>query len=141
MIKLLTLGILFSTEVIAKPLILGISALTSFIFLLRMVLVAKLVIYGIFSSILLILALYSVCLTTSFFTTLPSLLKSTGTGANLSISNLSTLLFKLLKLFGKLFNLSISNLSTSVFKLAKFYFSAKLEVSKCEIFFMSDFVA
>ena len=68
---------------------------------------------------------------TSFFTTLPSLLKSTGTGANLSLSNLSTLLFKLLKLVGTFFNLSISNLSTSVFKLAKFDFSPKLEVSIC----------
>ena len=55
---------------------------------------------------------YTVFLTTSFFTTSLSLLKSTGTGANLSMSNLSTL----------------------VFKLAKFVFSAKLEVSTCEIF-------
>ena len=47
---------------------------------------------------------YSVFLTASFFTTSLSLLKSTGTGANLSISSLST----------------------SVFKLAKFDFSAKL---------------
>ena len=96
---------------------------------------------GISSSILLILESYSVFLTTSFFTTLLSLLKSTGTGANLSISNLSTLLFKLLKLFGKIFNLSISNLSTSVFKLGKFDFSAKLEVSTYEIFLISAFVA
>ena len=63
------------------------------------------------------LALRSIFLTTSFLTTLLSLLKSAGTGVNLSISNLSTLLFKLLKLFGKRFNLSISNLSTSAFKL------------------------
>ena len=84
-----------------------------------MFLVAKLVISGILFSIFLILASYSVFLTTSFFTTLPSSLKSTGIGANLSISNSSTLLFKLLKLVGKPFNLSISNLSTSVFKLAK----------------------
>ena len=42
-----------------------------------------------------------------FFTTSLSLLKSTETGANLSLSSLSTL----------------------VFKLAKFGFSAKLEVS------------
>ena len=50
---------------------------------------------------------YTVFLTTLFFTTSLSLLKSTGTGANLSMSNLST----------------------SVFKLAKFVFNAELEVS------------
>ena len=130
--KLLTLGILFSAavnaEVVAKSLIFGILALTSFILVLRIVLVANLVISGILSSIFLILRSYSVFLTTSFFTTLLSLLKSTGTGANLSISNLSTLLFKLLKLFGKLFNLSISNLSTSVFKLTRSDFAANLDV-------------
>ena len=38
-------------------------------------------------------------------------------------------------------NLWISNLSTSVFKLAKFVFNAKLEVSTCEIFSISVFVA
>ena len=80
---------------------------------------AKLVKAGISSSIFLILALYSVFLTTSFLTKLLSLLKSTGAGANLLISNLSTLLFKLLKLVGKLLNLSISNLWTSVFKLTR----------------------
>ena len=53
------------------------------------------------------------------FTTLLSLLKSVGTGAN-SLT---------------------SNLSTSVFKLAKFDFNAKLEVSTCEMFLMSAFVA
>ena len=58
-------------------------------------------------------------LTTSVFTASLSLLKSTGMGANLSISNLST----------------------SVFKLAKFDFDIKLEVSTCEIFLMSAFVA
>ena len=62
---------------------------------------------------------YTVFLTTSFFTTSLSLLKSTGTGANLSISNLST----------------------SVFKLAKFVVNAKLEVSACEIFLISVFVS
>ena len=35
----------------------------------------------------------------------------------------------------------MSNLSTSVFKLAKFEFNAKLEVSTCEMFLMSAFVA
>ena len=58
-------------------------------------------------------------LTTSFFTTSLSLLKSTETGANLSMSNLST----------------------SVFRLAKFVFSAKFEVSTCVTFFRSVFVA
>ena len=58
---------------------------------------------------------YTVFLTTSFFTKS----KSTGTGANLSISNLST----------------------SAFRLAKFVFNAKLEASTCEIFLISDFAA
>ena len=69
--RLLTLGILFSTavnaEVGVKPLILRISALTSFILVLRRVLVAKLVISDILSSIFFILVLYSVFLTTWFF--------------------------------------------------------------------------
>ena len=55
---------------------------------------------------------YTVILTTSFSTTSLSLLKSTGTGASLSISILST----------------------SVFRLAKFDFSAKLLTSTCDIF-------
>ena len=62
---------------------------------------------------------YTAFLTTSFFTTSLNLLKSTGTGANLSMSNLST----------------------SVFRLAKFVFSAKFEVSTCVTFFRSVFVA
>ena len=53
--KLLTLGILFSTAVeavvLAKLAILGISLITSLIWALRVVLVAKLVISGILSSI------------------------------------------------------------------------------------------
>ena len=70
--KLLILGILFSTAV-------------------RAVVVYKLVIQGIASSILLVLPLYTSFLATSFFTALLSLLKSTETGSNLSISNLSNL--------------------------------------------------
>ena len=62
---------------------------------------------------------YASFLTKLFFTTLLNLLESVGTGTNLSISNLST----------------------SVFKLAKFVFNAKLEVSTCEMFLISDFVA
>ena len=61
----------------------------------------------------------TVFLTVSLFTISLSLLKSTGTGANLSISNLSTF----------------------VFKLAKFAFNAKLEASTCEIVLISAFVA
>ena len=59
--------------------------------------------------------LYSVFLTTSFFTTLLSLANS--------------------------FNLSISSLSTLVFKLAKCDFSPKLLASTCAIFLKSVFVA
>ena len=62
--------------------------------------------------------LYTSFLTTSFFTRSLSLLKSTGTGTNLSISNLST----------------------PVFKVGKFVFNAKLEVATCEMFLMSGFV-
>ena len=46
----------------------------------------------------------------------------------------------LLKSTGTGINLSISNLSTSVFKLAKFVFNTKLEVSTCEMFLTSAFV-
>ena len=61
---------------------------------------------------------YSVFLTTSLFTTSLSLLKSTGTGAHLSVSSSSN----------------------SVFKLAKFDFDAKLLTSTCVTFFISVFV-
>ena len=87
--------------------ILGISPLTLFILPLRVVLVAKLVISCILSSIFLILALYTSFLKRSYFTVLLILLKSTRTGANLSISNLSTLLFKLVKSIDTFFSLSI----------------------------------
>ena len=63
--------------------------------------------------------LYTVFLTTSFFNTLLNLLKSLGIGTNLLMSNLST----------------------SVFKLDQLVFSAKLEVSTCEIFLICVFVA
>ena len=62
---------------------------------------------------------YIVFLTASFFTTSLTLLKSIGTGADLSISNLST----------------------SVFRLAKFDFSEKLLTSTSDIFLKSVFVA
>ena len=58
MTKLPTLGILFlpaiTGAVVAKLVILGISPLTSFILTLRVVLIAKLVISGILSSMFLI---------------------------------------------------------------------------------------
>ena len=60
-------------------------------------------------SISLILTLDTFFLTTSFFTASLSLLKSTVTGTNLSISILSTLLLKLFKPVGIFSNLSISN--------------------------------
>ena len=75
------------------------------------------------------------------FTTPLSLLKSAGTGTNLSTSNLSTLLFKLLKLLGTFFNLLISNLSTLDFKLAKPTFLAHFDITTPVAFFKSDFVA
>ena len=49
--------------------------------------------------------IYTSFLTVSFFTTSLSLIKLTGTGTNLSTSNLCTLLFKLLKLVGTFFSL------------------------------------
>ena len=52
----------------------------------------------------LIYSLYSVFLATLIFTTSLSLLKSRGTGPNLSSSNLSTLLFKLFKPVGTFCN-------------------------------------
>ena len=62
---------------------------------------------------------YKVFLTTSFFSISVSLLKSTGTGINLSIYNLST----------------------SAFKLAKSGFAANLDVSIRGVFFKSAFHA
>ena len=62
---------------------------------------------------------YTVFLTTSFFTTSLSLVKSTGARTNLSISNLST----------------------SAFKLTKSDFAANLNVSIPVAFLKSVFVA
>ena len=126
MTKSLTLGILFSTAVravvvvaklvilgisfltwLAKLVILGILFLTSFTLALGKVVVTKLVVSGILSSIFFFLALYTSFLTI-FFTISSSLLKSTGTGFNLSASNPD--------------NLSISNLWTSDFKSTKSFF-------------------
>ena len=62
---------------------------------------------------------YTAFLTTLFFTKSLSLLQSTGSYADLSMSNLSI----------------------SVFRLAKFVFSSKFEVSTCVTFFKTVFVA
>ena len=62
---------------------------------------------------------YTVFLTISFFTTSLSLLKSTGTGTNLSVSDLSV----------------------SAFKLCKSDFIAILDGSIPAVFFKSAFVA
>ena len=64
---------------------------------LRVVLAAELVISCILPSISLILALYTSSQTTRLFNTSLSLLKSTGTGTNLSTFYLSSFLFKLFK--------------------------------------------
>ena len=97
--ELLTLSISFSTIVraalAAKLVVLGISLLTWFILALREALVPTLVISGILSSMFLILPLYTSFLTTPFFTTSLTLIKPTGKGTNLSLSNLSALLLKL----------------------------------------------
>ena len=91
--KLLILGF-FSSAVkavaVAKLVILGIWFSNSFILVVRVVLVAKLVISGILTSIFFNLALYTPFLTTSFFTTSLSLLKSRARGTNLLTFNLST---------------------------------------------------
>ena len=63
--------------------------------------------------------LYTVFLTASYFTTSLSWLKSTKTGTNLSISNLSA----------------------SAFKVTKYYFEASLDESIPVAFFKSGFVA
>ena len=55
-------------------------------------LVAQVVVTDSLSSIFIILALYTFFLIISFFAASLILLKSTGTGTNWSISNLSTLL-------------------------------------------------
>ena len=78
-----------------------------------------------------------ICFNNIIFTALLSLIKSTGTGANYSTSNLSNLLFNLIKPIGTFSNLSISILSTSAFKLAKSDFAANLEASPVS-FFKSD---
>ena len=87
---------------VAKLVIPGISFLTSFL-ALKAVVLDKLIISGILSSMLLILALY-ISFLISFFTTSLSSFKSAGTSFNFSACTSD--------------NLSTSNLSTSDFKLA-----------------------
>ena len=113
----------------------------SIYFSIKIIVVGKLLISGILSSIFLILALYTSFLTTLFFIKSLSSLKSTGTGTNLSTSNYSNLLFKLLKLLGTSFNLSISNLSTLDLKLAKSIFLGNFGASIAVAYFKSVFVA
>ena len=116
--KLLMLGILFSTAVnavfVAKPVILVILFSISLILVLQNDFLTRPLISGILFSnfnlsasyfafkikslvsilfTLLTNLLYSVFLTTSFFTTFLNLVKSTGTVFSLSVSNLSTLKF------------------------------------------------
>ena len=68
--------------------------------------------YLVFRTNPLVSILFTFATNLSYRTLSLSLLKSTGTGTNFSMSNLST----------------------SVFRLAKFYFSAKLVKSVCEIY-------
>ena len=133
--RLLTSGISFSTALRAVSKLVSDSALTSFILALRIVIVTKLVVTGILSSIFFIFSLF---LTISFFTTLLNLLKSTGVVSNFTISNLSTLLFKLLKLAGTFINLSISNSSTSGFKLTRSDFAANFYIYQFPLHFLNQ---
>ena len=112
MAKSLTLDVLFSTVVnavfVAKLLTSGVLFSNSVIFAYLTRLRTSGILFS--NSVLSVLYLvltesnliptnlsHTVFLTTSFFTTSLSLLESTGTGANLSMSNLWTLIFKLAK--------------------------------------------
>ena len=118
-----------------------ISILTSFILTLRVVLVAKLVISGILSSIFFILALYTSFLTTSFFTASLSLLKSGRTGTNLSTSSLSIYFSNCLNY---LVHFSIYQYLIYLHRILnelKQFFLAKSDVSTLVAFFKFAFVA
>ena len=78
---------------------------------------------------------YSVFLTTSFFTTSLSLLKSACVVPDLPIFNLSTLCFKLLKSLRTFSNSSMSSLSVCDFKVARSAFSTNCDVSTFVVFF------
>ena len=117
MTKLLILGIVFSSavnaEVVAKPLILSILFSISVILAVQSNFQTSPLVSGIFFSKSDLS--YTVFLHFYYI----SLLKSTGAGTNLSISNLST----------------------SAFKLAKSNLAASLDVSIPVVFFKSAFVA
>ena len=127
MTKLLTSGILFSTAanlfLVTRSLCFFVSLIFNFIFFsaskvsLSCAAFKTNFVVSMLSTFVTNLSL-SVFLTTSFFTTLLNFAKSLGTGANLSISSLST----------------------SVVRLAKFDFSAKLLISTRDIFFKSVLV-
>ena len=86
------------------------------------------------------LSIIQIFFNNTIFTTSLNILKSTGTGTNLSTSLLPTLPFKLFKLVGTFFNLSTSNLSTSDFKLAKSTFLADFDLSSFAVIFEAAFV-
>ena len=119
--KLLTSGILFSDSVsfvfLTKSVTSGFFFSNSALSIWYLVFKANSLVSTLFT--LATNLLYKAILTALFLTTSLNLLKSTGTGANFSLSNLST----------------------SVFRLAKFVFSAKVEVSTCVTFLRSVFVA
>ena len=136
--KLLTLGILLSTALnavfVAKLLTSGIlfSNSVSFVFL------TKSVTSGIFVSNSVLSVWYLVFKTKSQLSILFTFAANLSYAAFLTTSPLTTSL-SLLKWTGTGANLSMSNLSSSVFTLAKFVFGAKFEVSTCVTFFISTF--
>ena len=82
---------------------------------------------------------YTSLLTTSIsFITSLILLKSIGTGTNLSTSNLSNLFFKLFKPLVNFSNLLLSSLSIFYFQLAISAFSAKSDVPARVAFFFAQ---
>ena len=77
----------------------------------------------------------------SFFTSIISLLKSTGVLSNFPVSNLSTLTFKMLKALINWFNSSTSILSALDSKLTKLIFLANFDLSTSVRFLKSAYVA
>ena len=109
----------FKSVFLARSLVLGIFFYASLIFFSKSDLPVSYLVFKTNSVVLMLstfvtnyIILYSVFLTTSFFITLLTLAKSSGTGVN--------------------FTMSI--LCTSVFKLAKFLFNAELPSSTCVTF-------
>ena len=87
------------------------------------------------------LSIITFFLTTSFYTILPNLLKSTGVVSSFLMFNLSTLPFKFLKLIGRFFSSSKSNLSISDFKLTYSALLEEYDVSIHVLFLNIVFVA